>query len=131
LQEQEGRAGAEGRADSLAKLRKKLGELEGSMPDAKRRIEELSTTRAERRLQQMARLEAQWGKATLALDAARKELSTHARRVARLQRAIEVAKETQQTSAQARADALLAKERLRHQVVMRRLSGTAGDGESQ
>lgn len=78
--------------------------------------------RRERRNTHLKELKAKWGDA-LKKPAAKEELRTHARRMARLAHARKVAEEAGKKELVARIDKLLEKEKTRHQNAMDKLKG--------
>jgi len=118
--------GAHGMREMLDEL--KAGKLKKA--DVKARLAELEQRRDERAKEHREELKARFG-STLATPSAREELEHHARRMARLDRALLLA-ETEVTKdkdkLKERIQKLIDKENTRHEQAMQRLKSTASAG---
>jgi hypothetical protein len=116
--------GAHGMREMLDEL--KAGKLKKA--DVKARLAELEQRRDERTKEHREELKARFG-STLATPSAREELEHHARRMARLDRALVLA-ETEVTKdrdkLKERIQKLIDKENTRHEQAMQRLKSSAG-----
>jgi hypothetical protein len=99
---------------NLERLQRRVDELKRQARSASERLRELRATRTARRSQSLAELERKWGADALAERAVRAELATHARRLARLERAKTIAAQSGRDDDERRASALLARENRRH-----------------
>lgn len=100
--------------ERISQLRKRAEQLQLVAKQVTERLSELRATRPERRAARLAALSARLGAATLERPEVQAELAQHAERVAKLRRLAEVAGESGQATAKARAEALLSKENARH-----------------
>jgi len=118
--------GPHGMREMLAEL--KAGKIKKA--DVKARLAELEQRREERAKEHREELKARFG-GTLATPSAREELEHHARRMARLDRALLLA-ETEVTKdkdkMKERIQKLIDKENARHEQAMQRLKSTASAG---
>jgi hypothetical protein len=103
---------------NLERLQQRVDELKRQARSASERLGELRATRTARRSQSLAELERKWGAGALAERSVRAELATHARRVARLERAKTIAAQSGRDDDERRASALLAREDRRHSQAM-------------
>jgi hypothetical protein len=119
---------APGHRPALRELLADLKDGKVKKADLKDRLAKLRESVAERRKHHQAELKARWG-ATLAMPAVREELQHHARRMARLNRALFLA-QTELTKNQEktveRINELIEKEQGRHERAMERFKSVPG-----
>ncbi len=123
----DGRPDKPGRPGSMRALFEELKTGKLKKQDVKARLAELGTDRDERKQQHRQQLKERWGN-TLTQPAAREELEHHARRVARLNRAMVLA-ETEVTKdkdkLKERINKLMEQENTRHERAMARLQASS------
>jgi chromosome segregation ATPase len=105
----------------IEELQQEVGAIHTEVDVTSARLLELRADRRERRAKSLGTLQRQWGAVNLQRPEVTAELATHARRVARLKRAKEVAGESDNDSAKKRAAKLLVKENRRHEAAMKQL----------
>lgn len=103
----------------IDELQQQVGAIRAKVDATSARLIELRASRQERRTVSLSQLEQQWGASNLKRPEVAIELSTHARRVARLERAKDVAEQGHDDASKERASKLLAKENRRHEAAMK------------
>lgn len=103
----------------IDELQQQVGAIRAKVDATSARLIELRANRQERRTASLSQLEQLWGASNLKRPEVLDELSTHARRVARLERANDVAEQGHDDASKERASKLLAKENRRHAAAMK------------
>jgi hypothetical protein len=110
---------------SKEEIREDRKELREDRKEAREDRREIREDRKDARKARQRELKEKWG-TTINMPAAKEELKTHGRRVARLQRARAVANKLGKKELAARIDKLLEKEKSRHQASMDKIKEGGG-----